>query len=729
MKNVEFRRVFLQNFCSHIDPVEVEFENNSLTVITGPNGAGKTAIFEALPYALYGRCNKGTGEDVLNDKTGKNCRICVDFDIDDIPYRVEKYVKFTKYGTTVLLFKDNEKEAYKKGHKEVVPEIEKLLVPRTLFMNTLLFSQKVKAFFTDLTDTEQKEIFRKILTLDEYLLYQKETNKRLELVADTITELKNELEVTKGLTEDSVHRILELKQKMEEFKKQKVIQLKDLNEKLLKFIEIEKTYENEYQTYLSKDFRSQLELCNKDLTITIQKLESLDKIIQLKITEIESAKKIKENEFHSKSVEIKSGIAENREKHIKSLKEPFEKEKEKIQTYINDMNSRQLVIRNSCSNINKDGERIQKELKKFRDVLELDNVICPTCLQSLENPETLNTHIKELEEELEELRPKRDELEKEHKTLSDKIGNLNKDMSDLLRDFTKSEEQIIVDSANEEQDIDNRFVSAVSQLYSAADKQIKKIKIENTEEEKRLLYEQQELNRKKRNIEEHLEKQKECELKVLECQQNIDFIKNEIESKEEEEFDKSMLESYLLKKKGLEQKFRDIGKEILKQQKLEKILEFWKVGFSTTGIQSMLIDEAIPYINQQVAYYLDQLSGGRYVVSFDTLKETKGGEFRDKISVNVYDNVTHANSRVKISGGQERIVDIATILSLCDLQTRIQDMKFNLLLFDEIFDALDDENIGYVSKLLRQVSKDKSVFIITHRHIDNLEADLTLELH
>ena len=142
----------------------------------------------------------------------------------------------------------------------------------------------------------------------------------------------------------------------------------------------------------------------------------------------------------------------------------------------------------------------------------------------------------------------------------------------------------------------------------------------------------------------------------------------------------------------------------------------------------MLIDESIPFMNQKVAEYLDMLTNGRYIVSFDTLAETKSGEFRDKISVRVLDTHTQANSRVQLSGGQTRIVDIATILTLGELQSNMQDMTINILLFDEIFDALDDENIGYVSKVLNKLKKGKSIFIISHQYQDQVEADQNLAL-
>mgnify|MGYP001350131228 FL=1 len=140
----------------------------------------------------------------------------------------------------------------------------------------------------------------------------------------------------------------------------------------------------------------------------------------------------------------------------------------------------------------------------------------------------------------------------------------------------------------------------------------------------------------------------------------------------------------------------------------------------------MLIDDAVPFMNLTISNYLEKI-GGRYIVSVDTQAETKAGEFRDKIAVRTLDSKTKANSRKKLSGGQTRVIDICMILTLCDLQSNIQNIKFNILLFDEIFDSLDDENIGLVSNLLRSLIQDKSIYIISHRQIDSIDADEVLK--
>ena len=203
----------------------------------------------------------------------------------------------------------------------------------------------------------------------------------------------------------------------------------------------------------------------------------------------------------------------------------------------------------------------------------------------------------------------------------------------------------------------------------------------------------------------------------------------DLKAKQSLEFDDSQIFFYEKKKRDLEIEQKDINTATKVTLNQLEVTEFWKSAFSSAGIPSMLIDEAVPFMNKQVAIYLDKLTNGRYIVSFDTLAETKGGEFRDKISVNVLDTYTRASSRIQLSGGQTRIIDIATILTLGDLQSNIQEVNFNILLFDEIFDSLDEENIGFVSKVLSTMKVGKSIYLISHRHEDQLEADEVLTLN
>jgi exonuclease SbcC len=229
-------------------------------------------------------------------------------------------------------------------------------------------------------------------------------------------------------------------------------------------------------------------------------------------------------------------------------------------------------------------------------------------------------------------------------------------------------------------------------------------------------------------IKDTLEKLKEIDKAITGLQQDIKRYEYTLKLAEEEEYDVGQLAAYQMQKQQLEKAIEESKVKHNELKAEEELASFWKAAWSPTGIPSMLIDESIPFMNKKVSQYLDRLSNGRYIVSFDTLAETKAGEFRDKISVNVLDTYTRANSRIQLSGGQTRLVDIATILTLGDLQSNIQDVNINILLFDEIFDSLDEENIGFVANILNQLKIGKSIYLISHTQVDQLEADEILEL-
>jgi DNA repair exonuclease SbcCD ATPase subunit len=229
MRNINFRKVGMKNYGPHIDPVTIDIKDNQIVFITGPNGIGKTMAIDAIPFALYGVTSKGSkGDDVVNNNVGKNCHVWLEFDIDGTPYKIDRYTKYTKLGNTVHIFKNQETEPYKRGQKEVLPEVERLICSQKSFMNTIMFGQKVKDFFTDLVDSDKKEIFRKILNLDVYQTYYKRTVEIIDDVEKQLTKNSNESEVNKTLTQDAIEQLESLKERKREFERNKAVAIEEI---------------------------------------------------------------------------------------------------------------------------------------------------------------------------------------------------------------------------------------------------------------------------------------------------------------------------------------------------------------------------------------------------------------------------------------------------------------------------------------------------------------------
>jgi DNA repair exonuclease SbcCD ATPase subunit len=725
MRQIIFKEVGMKNYGPYIDEMILKIHENKLTLLTGPNGIGKTMLLDAIPFSLYGTTSKGKkGDDVVNNKVGKNCHTWLEFSVDDIEYRVDRYHKHTKFGNTVILKKKNGDELGK-GQREFLPLIESLVVPSRLFMNTLFFGQSVKTFFTDLLDSEKKDIFRKILDLDKYSLYYDETSKRLKELSQQQQTISNNIAVKVELIPNLEKQLMLLQEEEKDFNRRKQMMINMFQEDIKvcqnEIKNSEKLIDVVDETLLTK--------INQEIAETKASLGSCKNQEDNELLSLSNARKSKENELRSQSNKIKEGTKNLYESQISKITKQYEVLLQNLDKELSEQLNlqREKEIKKSTYEF-----KIQSLDQQANDltsnILSLSS--CPTCLQPLDekgktnlklkvselnqqkskNQEDLNIYKTELNSILNIIKDLKNKISQEMNTKQTSINNEQTMMSGDLRAIDNKEQLIL-------KELESRSSEARQSIHD------KWVKLKKELEEKiiSLLSQQQKYQKS-------FDEYKRLLQLVEQKKEKISSLTKSIEEKQSELFDTRRFDSIKEKINSVASEIQSLQleqKQFLKQQ---EILEFWKVGFSSSGIPSLLIDESIPFMNQRVSYYLDQISNGRYSVSFDTLQATKAGEFRDKISVNVLDNITKANSRIQLSGGQTRIVDIATILTLCDLQSSVQNVTFNLLLFDEIFDSLDDENIGFVSKVLKDLSKQKNMFIVSHKHIDQIEADHVISL-
>lgn len=728
MRTINFQEVGMENFGPYIEPMILNFKNDSLVLMTGPNGIGKTMSLDAIPFTLYGVTSKrARGDDVVNNVTGKNCKTWVKFTINDDKYLVTRYHKYTKFGNTVVLNKNG--VDIKTGHKEVLPEIERLIRPQKTFMNTLFFGQKVKDFFTDLVDSEKKEIFRKIIGLEKYSEYYKAIDDRLKELNETMAHAEKDLAVTNGLIEDANENIKELKEKQNLFYSEKKEELEDLKKQIRDNDRLLKKWKETLEKF---NVEHNIDEINRSIADIDNKLSNLESRVnsELQDLQIQKQNKIAEiKDLASQKIEaVKDEIAEKEEnirndiQTVELKQHGFIREKDDL------INKASWKISETKTNIKYHTERIN-EIQD--NILDKDISLCPTCEQEVDET-TKKTLLDKIEN-----------YKSEIKKLNDSIPALEKEITDLEheKEKGKSDFKFEIDQLKAElsnlkterdvkvKEINDRLNETIQKIEAVEQSQKTEIINKITDENRTLSDERQSLVRKQDIAKSQVEEKESYEKSIKDCEATKQSLEIRYESVEKSEYDRSHLDGYENKLKRLKQKETILNNELSENNELVNILSFWKSGFSPSGIPSMLIDEAIPFMNEKIAEYLDMITNGRYVVSFDTLAETKAGEFRDKISVRVLDTFTRANSRTQLSGGQTRIIDIATILTLADLNSMIQDVKINIMLFDEIFDSLDDENIGYVAKVLNKLKIGKAIYIISHQHQDHLEADETLSFN
>lgn len=109
---MKFKQLSIENFMA-IGEATLSLEDRGLVLVQGENrddssqdsnGAGKSSIVDSLCWCLYGQtAREETGDAVINDKVGKNCRVSLTIDDDGTEYTVTRHRKYTGSGNSLML--------------------------------------------------------------------------------------------------------------------------------------------------------------------------------------------------------------------------------------------------------------------------------------------------------------------------------------------------------------------------------------------------------------------------------------------------------------------------------------------------------------------------------------------------------------------------------------------------------------------------------------------------
>lgn len=234
-----FKKVSISNFKS-ITHAELNLENQGLVLIEGKNttnttfqsnGSGKSSLLESITYALYDTTPSGlTADKVVNKNVGKNTVVELDFEVDGLPYKIQRYRKHSKYKNTVKLWQ-GDINLTGKSVKETNQKIQKLFgIDYQTYLNSIMYGQGDVEIFTKATDKGKKEILENITNIAIYKQAQEQAKLKLnESSASLATVLQSITQLTSE--EQSTNQLIK---QQEDFIARDKAEVKDLEAKLKK---------------------------------------------------------------------------------------------------------------------------------------------------------------------------------------------------------------------------------------------------------------------------------------------------------------------------------------------------------------------------------------------------------------------------------------------------------------------------------------------------------------
>ena len=620
---MKFKEVKAHNF-RHYQDMELSLDNQGLVLVNGnnlekgegsTNAVGKTSIYFAILYSLYGELpDHAKGDDVINNKVGKDCFTYVSFDKDNHLYEITRYRKDKKYKNKVILKVDG-KDITKATNKDTDEEIINILgFNMETMLSSLVFSPERVDAFIDATDKQRKELLEQLTNTQIY-------KEALLLVREDIKDISNKISES---IKDKDH----------------------LSEMQSSHDSIKETWELAKQQYSDSI---------KNLTY---KSEKLSKLI---------LEKSKLDELKKDVSKLTKEIQDRSDDSSLSLIDDS-----KLQETSRKVNQAIYKITNRVKQLNQQVATNQDNYKKIELGEVTTCVVCGSPLNEEHKAKELSslaTSIKDDRLELDTLGKKKNQIDVINKENQAKLVKVNEDNKHI-------------------KDIYQSRIGEINKLQSFyRDKQQKLSDNNNI----MLQYNQvmKELSDKKSNV------LKEPEGLNDNYVDKIEELTNKISS--------------------LKDKLKDL-------KKLEDI-------YSDQGVKSEALGLAIPYLNEKLKEYMNILSEGTLNAQITSKSETKSGSTNNKLNI-IIDSTGSSNNYKDLSSGEKRRIAIALHLSFMSyLKSNYGDI--NLLVFDEVFDALDTNGIESVILLLKSLVPDGGTTLVISHSSDlkyNDSFDQTLEV-
>ncbi len=137
-------------------------------------------------------------------------------------------------------------------------------------------------------------------------------------------------------------------------------------------------------------------------------------------------------------------------------------------------------------------------------------------------------------------------------------------------------------------------------------------------------------------------------------------------------------------------------------------------AFGRDGVQAMLIDQALPRLEQVANEMLERMTAGRISVSLSTQKVTAGGNIQETLDIQIRDELGDRSYEM-YSGGEAFRVDFAIRIALAKLLAERSGAELPTLIIDEGFGSQDSEGIDRLVEAINSVSEDfRLILVVTH---------------
>lgn len=696
----------LANFTSYGEKLqELDFTKFKLAAISGLNGAGKSSLLDSITWCVWGTSRAGDSSDDLIHTGSSEMLVEFSFEMDGNQFTVKRTRSKKGGGSTSLELWSKDHNLTEGTIKTTQDKIINLLhLTYETFTNSAYLRQGHADEFTTKGATDRKRILSDILGLSHYDILEEKAKEKTKDIQTKLQLLEYqflEIEVEISQKDERQKELDGAKQKVLEFEQN----IQSLEEEIK---DLQKEKENlSIISEQKRKIEENLESSKKELEqIIFQGKQRAQRIKQLE----DSVKNLAEIE---KSLNNKKILEEELEKLNQQNRNILELEKNHAQI----KSSLDLKVQKRKL-IEKEKEELNNKIKN----LSTKTAVCPTCGQPIGEDQKhkvidqLRNKLSKIEGEISEI--KTNVLEKEIAKLEDKLKSLSFD-TQRLTDIQSKLQNLEFLQKQKEEGLQNRATLETEK---------------KTVLELRLLFKDKYL--KIKQMEEEFNKMPGISLDLNQIILKLSQKQTQLQTLREQEKEARGLlgraTELITRAEQLEKVYRQKGDEKSVLQKEKEIFEELSLAFGKKGIQAMIIESAIPEIEDETNHLLEKLTDGRMKVSLITQKITKtkvaGGErgIVETLDIIIADEMGERPYEM-YSGGEAFRVNFAIRLAISKLLTHRAGARLQFLVIDEGFGSQDAPGQARLVEIIDTIKNDfEKILVITH--IEELKEEFPVRI-
>jgi exonuclease SbcC len=664
----------IRNFLAYRNPPVLSFEGMHVACLAGPNGAGKSSLLDAMTWALWGRARSNSPDELIHQGE-REMRVALTFDHAGSRYRVIRQRKAGKQGASLLELQvwDSRLEGWRslsegsmRGTQEKIETI--LRLDYETFINSAFLMQGRADEFTTKTPTQRKQVLATILGLERWEVYEDRVKKR-------ISETEGEIQRLEGRLEEIERELA----KREQYEAELTAAEQAATEAGAKLAELEKRW-------------SEIERARSERTALQRQMDDLTRRIAAKEGEVaETARELARAQARADKASLMAAL-DVLQKQLADLGT--------VQASLHEAMAARTALRERVAELKGVNQTLgpQTEPVKARlATLESSTApICPTCGQPLSEAHRLKL-LEELRQDIEERRRLYRDNQAEIKSLDGQGSPLDGQIAEMNEQLREHGE--ISRRAGELQ-------AALAHADEAAD-QVAVLKERSGRWSEELRADHDALARLEQMAALSDERLKASSL----LQRDLDRARLDKRVADERVGGArqrlAALEAYALQR---EQRLAE-REELTDNLALYRDL---REAFSKRGVPAMIIETAVPELENAANQLLARLSDGQLHLRIETQKETKAGDVREALEILISD-LLGTRPYELYSGGEAFRINFAIRIALSRLLARRAGAQLRSLFIDEGFGTQDDRGREHLVAAINSIQDDfDRILVITH---------------